>query len=197
MIGLFCGKCRGCLQLQVSFCKRATNYRAILRRKCRGCLNLQISSRKREGGKRNGSVVQFLNSQLHSHLKTLVRGMGKCRRCLQLQISFCKRATDYRALLRKMTYKEKAFYGSFATLYFKTLKRGIIRTSNFSKLSFTVPFCSNFSSNLTFQNFYSHFKTLIRGMEGAYNFSKFSSTDTVHGKLTSKVTFENIDSWGW
>jgi len=32
--------------------------------------------------------------------------------CLQFQVFFCKRATNYRALLRKMTYKDKASYGS-------------------------------------------------------------------------------------
>jgi len=31
--------------------------------------------------------------------------------CLKLQIIFCKRATDYKALLRKMTYKDKASMG--------------------------------------------------------------------------------------
>jgi len=32
--------------------------------------------------------------------------------CLKLQVIFRKRATNYRALLRKMTYKDKASYGS-------------------------------------------------------------------------------------
>jgi len=32
--------------------------------------------------------------------------------CLKLQVIFRKRATDFRALLRKMTYKDKASYGS-------------------------------------------------------------------------------------
>jgi len=32
--------------------------------------------------------------------------------CLELQVVFRKRATNYRTLLRKMTYEEKAFYGS-------------------------------------------------------------------------------------
>ena len=34
--------------------------------------------------------------------------------CLHLQVIFRKRATDYRALLRKMTYQDKAFYGSLS-----------------------------------------------------------------------------------
>ena len=32
--------------------------------------------------------------------------------CLELQVIFCKRATNYRALLRKMTYEDKASYAS-------------------------------------------------------------------------------------
>jgi len=32
--------------------------------------------------------------------------------CLKLQVNFHKRASDYKALLRKMTYKDKASYGS-------------------------------------------------------------------------------------
>jgi len=33
--------------------------------------------------------------------------------CLKLQVTFRNRATNYRALLRKMTYKDKASYGSW------------------------------------------------------------------------------------
>ena len=32
--------------------------------------------------------------------------------CLKLQVIFCKRATNYRALLRKMIYEDKASYES-------------------------------------------------------------------------------------
>jgi len=32
--------------------------------------------------------------------------------CLKLQVNFRKRATNYRALLQKMTYQDKASYGS-------------------------------------------------------------------------------------
>jgi len=32
--------------------------------------------------------------------------------CLKLQVIFRKRATNYRALVRKMTYEDKASYGS-------------------------------------------------------------------------------------
>jgi len=37
-------------------------------------------------------------------------GWARLIGCLQLRVIFCKRATNYRALLRKMTYKHKASY---------------------------------------------------------------------------------------
>ena len=37
-------------------------------------------------------------------------GWRRCIGCLNLQVSFRKRANNYRALLRKMTYKDKASY---------------------------------------------------------------------------------------
>ena len=39
-------------------------------------------------------------------------GWRRCIGCLELQVSFCKRATNHRALLRKMTSKDKASYDS-------------------------------------------------------------------------------------
>jgi len=42
----------------------------------------------------------------------MVTGWRKCIGCLKLQVSFWKRATNYGALLWKMTYKEKASYES-------------------------------------------------------------------------------------
>jgi len=39
-------------------------------------------------------------------------GWRRCIGCLRLQVSFRKRTTNYRALLRKTTYKDKASYGS-------------------------------------------------------------------------------------
>ena len=39
-------------------------------------------------------------------------GWRRPTECHQSQVIFCNRATDYRALLRKMTYKDKASYGS-------------------------------------------------------------------------------------
>jgi len=39
-------------------------------------------------------------------------GWQRCIGCLKLQVSFQKRAPNYRALLLKMTYNDKASYGS-------------------------------------------------------------------------------------
>jgi len=40
----------------------------------------------------------------------LTRGWRRCTGCLKLQVSFRQRATNYRALLRKTTYKDKAHW---------------------------------------------------------------------------------------
>jgi len=42
----------------------------------------------------------------------LATGCPRLIGCLKLQVIFRNRATDYRSLLRKMTYKDKASYGS-------------------------------------------------------------------------------------
>ena len=39
-------------------------------------------------------------------------GVQRCLGCLELQVSFRTRATNYRALLRKETYQDKASYAS-------------------------------------------------------------------------------------
>jgi len=52
----------------------------------------------------NGMLLQLSNRCLEGYRKTI--------RCLKLQVIFRKRATDYMALLRKMTYKDKTSYGS-------------------------------------------------------------------------------------
>ena len=41
-----------------------------------------------------------------------ITGLQRCRGFLNLHVSFCKRAMNYRALLRKMTYEDKASYRS-------------------------------------------------------------------------------------
>jgi len=42
------------------------------------------------------------------HTAPSIRGWRRLIGCLKLQVIFCKRATKYRALLRKMTCKDKA-----------------------------------------------------------------------------------------
>ena len=46
------------------------------------------------------------------HTFVLSTGWRRPIGCLKLQVIFCKRATNYRALLRKMTYKDKPSYAS-------------------------------------------------------------------------------------
>ena len=75
-------------------------------------------------------------------------GWPRCVGCLNLQVSFRKRATNCRSLFRKMTYKDKAFYGSSppcnksvqrqktggytqkSHLFFRSIERSIARRSN-------------------------------------------------------------------
>jgi len=45
--------------------------------------------------------------------------------CLKLQVIFRKRATDYRALLRKITYEDKASYDPTPPFSYRDLIVGI------------------------------------------------------------------------
>jgi len=62
--------------------------------------------------------------------------------CLKLQVLFRKRATNYRALLWKMTYEDKASYDStppcskvlYLCLYFKVLYRQYAGVATISRL---------------------------------------------------------------
>ena len=78
----------GCLKLQVSFRKRATNYRALLRK------------------------MTCKDKASYDSTPLCTPGWRRVIGCLMLRVIFCKRATDYRALLRKMTYEDKASYDS-------------------------------------------------------------------------------------
>jgi len=57
------------------------------------------------------SVLNFHSKALNFHSKFRT-GWRRLIGCLKLQFIFRKRATNYRALLRKMTYKDKASYDS-------------------------------------------------------------------------------------
>jgi len=60
--------------------------------------------------------LQHIATQLqHIHLKNTLEWITGWRRpigCLKMQVIFLNRATNYRALLRKMTYEDKAFYNT-------------------------------------------------------------------------------------
>ena len=57
--------------------------------------------------------------------------------CLKLQVIFCKRATENRAHLRKMTYKDKASYGSSPPCT-RSLELNLILISHFPQKSPTI-----------------------------------------------------------
>ena len=74
------------------------------------------------------AILSFSPSRAPTHVCSLARScrfsrcpavsvacayrVAKTKGCLKLQVFFRKRATNYRALLRKMTCKDKASYGS-------------------------------------------------------------------------------------
>jgi len=64
-------------------------------------------------------VVQIchVTPTYHAQITVWRRPIG----CLKLQVVFRKRATNYRALMRKVTYKDKAFYHSTPSLARETL----------------------------------------------------------------------------
>ena len=59
-------------------------------------------------------------THIHAHTQTMMQstlqicctGWQRCIGCLKLQVSFRKRATNYRVLLRKVTYEDKTPYAS-------------------------------------------------------------------------------------
>jgi len=51
------------------------------------------------------------NTLQHTAAHVFSTGWRRPIGCLQLQVTFRKRATNYRALFREMTYKDNAFYG--------------------------------------------------------------------------------------
>ena len=65
------------------------------------CVCLCVGTKR----KKNRFLLPFHRPNTHT-------GWRRPIECLQLQVICRKRATNYRALLRKMTYKDKASYGS-------------------------------------------------------------------------------------
>jgi len=81
------------LKLQVSFAEYRLFYRALLQK--RPVLLRSL-------------LIVATPYMIHVPITGWRRPIG----CLKVQVVFRKRATNYRALLRKMTYKDKASYGS-------------------------------------------------------------------------------------
>jgi len=123
-------RCIGCLKLQVSFCKRATNRRALLQKEtytdkasygslppciylvakhvCWCQINLSFCV---------PGIYIFVKSpcccQTYTEWRRLVG-------YLKLQVIFRKRATNYKALLRKMTNEDKASHDSTSPCMYAT-----------------------------------------------------------------------------
>jgi len=74
--------------------------------------------RARQGGRKEGVRVLIDNTQitLNETWRALMStGWQRPIRCLELQVIFCERATKLRALFWKLTYTDKASYGSLPT----------------------------------------------------------------------------------
>ena len=93
---------KGCQKMQVIFRKRATKYRALLRKIT--CKDKASYGSSPPCSKPSGLALGALQFRI-----TGWRGPLGCHK---LQVIFRKRATKYRAHLRKMTCKDKASYGS-------------------------------------------------------------------------------------
>ena len=65
------------------------------------------------------SMLQCCAVCPHTHHTT---GWRRLIACLKLQFNFCKRATNYRALLREMTHTNKPSYASSSPCIDKNLK---------------------------------------------------------------------------
>jgi len=57
-------------------------------------------------------MSKFTSSIYTENIYQVHTGWRRLIGCLKLQVIFRKKATNYRALLRKMTYEDKASYGS-------------------------------------------------------------------------------------
>ena len=100
-----------------------------------------------------------------THLHSLHTGWRRLIGCHKLQVIFRKRATNCRALLRKMAYKDKAFYGSLppcstriANCY--ELDNPVIQQSKSDWSSFTsqsnIDFARTHTHTLTYTHTHTH-----------------------------------------
>jgi len=74
------------------------------------------------------SMGGLTNTDIHAHTTGRRRPIG----CLKLQVIFRKSATNHRALLRKMTYKDKASYGSSPHCMFFSWGKGILHSHTYA-----------------------------------------------------------------
>ena len=103
----------GCFTLEVIFCKRATNYRALLQKMTYGDKAFCVPVPPCRVYLVTSGLVRYvtpvsLAMAWRWHLYGVPRLIGSPK----LQIIFHKRATKYRSLLQKMTYKDKGSYES-------------------------------------------------------------------------------------
>ena len=83
----------GCLKLQVIFRKRASNYRALLRK--------MTCDDKASHGPSPPCIRHVpVSGCVCLHIRTSSTGWRGCVRCLKLHVSFRQRDTNHRALLR-------------------------------------------------------------------------------------------------
>jgi len=61
---------------------------------------------------KNKNQIEYVRKETCTIIYRMGTGWRRPIGCLKLQVIFRKRATNYRALLWKMTCKDKAFYGS-------------------------------------------------------------------------------------
>jgi len=88
----------------------------------------------------------FLKNQLCTGWR---RSIG----CLRLQVICRKRATNYRALLRKMTWKDKASYRSSPPCSYLTIGYNFCIAYRFSKISSLLNLLRNITIELAFEKF--------------------------------------------
>jgi len=83
------------------------------------------------------SVLQCVSMCCSGLQSSVGKGWRRPIGCLKVQVIFRKRATNYRALLRKMTYEDKASNGSSPPCIFKEFSLFALR--NFEKISSIAP----------------------------------------------------------
>jgi len=106
--------CMGQTLPRPGFCFRFSKVGAIVILLCVFCSGLTFENFQLHAQMGQTLSRQVLEKKI-SKVGAIVMLHTRWRRCigsLKLRVSFHKRATNHRALLRKMTYEDKASYGS-------------------------------------------------------------------------------------